>query len=86
MNQFTKAEMLSAGTIIQLAKANAKQYCTNPEDIDAAAEAALMVAIATFHTGIPPELVAGLEYPEPYNKCNELGVCQGINYGQCKNG
>lgn len=65
MNKFTKAEMLSAGTLIQLAKANARQYCTNHEDIDAAAEAALMVALERFNTGIPAELVASLEYPEP---------------------
>ena len=86
MNHFTKAEMLSAGTLIQFAKANAQQYCTNPEDIDAAAEAALKVAVKRFHTGIPAELVAGLEYRESDNKCNELGVCQGISCGQCKNG
>ena len=86
MNHFTKAEMLSAGTLIQLAKANAKQYCTNPEDVDAAAEAALMVAIEQFNIGIPAELVAGLEYREPDSKCNELGVCQGIGCGECKNG
>lgn len=65
MNNFTKAEMLSAGTLTQLAKTNAKQYCTNHEDIDAAAEAALKIAVKRFNTGIPAELVAGLEYPDP---------------------
>jgi hypothetical protein len=65
MNHFTKAEMLSAGTIIQFAKDNARYYCTNIEDIDAAAEAALRVALETFRTGIPVKLVAGLGYPEP---------------------
>lgn len=65
MNQFEKAEALSAGTIIQLAKANAKQYCHDKDDIDAAAEAAIMTALEMFRTGIPAELVAGLEYPEP---------------------
>lgn len=74
MNHFTKAEMLSAGTLIQLAKANAKQYCTNHEDIDAAAEAALMVALEIFNTGIPAELVASLEYRDQRETCKHCNI------------
>lgn len=63
--EFTKAEMLSAGTLIQLAKANARQYCHNQGDVDAAAMAALKRAVEIFNDGISAELVASLEYREP---------------------
>ena len=65
MNQFTKAEALSAIHIIQTAQVNAEGYCTNKEDVQAAAMAALRIALEFAENGIPDGIVESLTYPEP---------------------
>ena len=65
MNDFTKAEALSAIHLIQTAKVNAIGYCEFEGDIEAATMAALRLAVQFAERGIPDGIVESLTYPAP---------------------
>jgi hypothetical protein len=65
MNEFTKAEAMSAISIVGLAKLNAEGYCKDAGDIAVSAIVALKMAVEFAEHGIPPDVVSSLTYREP---------------------
>ena len=53
MNEFTKAEAMSAISIVGLAKSNAEGYCKDAGDIAVSAIVALKMAVQFAEKGIP---------------------------------
>lgn len=65
MNEFTKAEAMSAISIVGLAKSNAECYCKDAGDVAVSAIVALKMAVEFAEKGIPPDVVETLTYREP---------------------